>query len=446
MPDTTTPMNTTLDEYPVPDPSAFPELLESMDCPRKDLLPLWADRACELLEDMTVYAALPAGVLEMPLTVEEVRAYPPHTVFAVPRHEWEKSAAFCTAVSARMDCQDEREDAFLRHSGDCFAIYQFQPGVASNEPVCRTLEDARVQGLSPRNYSYELVYTATLPEGVGLEELHKRFTGRLPREFPFREIKPCDIIAVRENGVLTPWYVDTLSYSRLDGLFRNLPAFQHSQEGRAGMTGEELNKALYDKMSAELKRFKDWLKTQPPEVIIKNAYECAMKEDIVLSMEYNSLNDDQARVLLNVQNPLEMAYNAFENMQTGHMDYIQESVEIVADDLVRQEKRERLRLQPLTPEEVTAEAQRLLDALKAEGEPNSPNGTHYMAEISPDFLRRANDKNRDTLLRLLPFKSICFSTLEGREGMFALISKNEDRASKTALRKTGTRRKKRPER
>ena len=215
------------------------------------------------------------------------------------------------------------------------------------------------------------------------------------------------------------------------------------------MTNEELNKALYDKMSAELERYKNWLKTQPPETIIQNAYECAMKEDILLSMEYNDLDDEQARVLLNAQNPLEMAYHSFENMQTGHMEYIQESVEIVADDLVRQEKREqneRLRPQPLTAEEVTAEAQRLLDALKAEGEPNSPSGTHYMAEISPDFLRRASDKNRDTLLRLLPFKSISFSPLEGREGMFALISKDEDRASKTALRKAGTRRKKRPER
>ena len=441
--------NTVLDEYPVPDPSVSPELLEIMDCPRKDLLPLSADRACDLLEDMTVYAALPLGVLEMPVTIEEVRSYPPHTVFAVPRHEWEKSAEFRTAVSARMNRQDEREGAFLQHSGNCFAIYQFRAGGASCEPACRTLEAARVQGLSPRNYSYGLVFTASLPEGVGIEELHTRFADSPQRDFPHRAVQPGDIIAVRENGVLTPWYVDTLSYSRLDGLFQNLPAYQRTQEGRGEMTGEELNKALYDKMSVELARFKDWLKAQPPETIIQHAYECAMKEDILLSMEYNDLDDEQARALLNAQNPLEMAYNSFENMQTGHMEYIQESVEIVADDLVRQEKREqqeRLRPQPLTPEEVTAEAQRLLDALKAEREPNSPNETHFMAEISPDFLRRANDKNRDALLRLLPFKSISFSSLEGRIGTFALISKDEDRASKTTLRKAGTRRKKRPER
>ena len=107
------------------------------------------------------------------------------------------------------------------------------------------------------------------------------------------------------------------------------------------MTNEELNKALYDKMNAELARFKGWLKTQPPETIIQHAYECAMKEDILLSMEYNDLDSEQARALLNMEYPLEMAYNAFENMQTGHMQYIQDSVEIVADDLLRQEKAER---------------------------------------------------------------------------------------------------------
>ena len=174
-----------------------------------------------------------------------------------------------------------------------------------------------------------------------------------------------------------------------------------------------------------------------------------MKEDILLTMEYHDLDEEQARALLNTENPLDRAYNAFENMQTDHMEHIQYIVENLAEDLVRQEKekqRERLRPQPLTQEEVTAEAQRILDALKAEREPNSPNGTHFMTEISPDFLRRANDKNRDALLRLLPFKSISFSSLEGRIGTFALISKDENRSSKTALRKAGTRRKKRPER
>ena len=52
------------------------------------------------------------------------------------------------------------------------------------------------------------------------------------------------------------------------------------------------------------------------------------------------------------------------------------------------ESRDYLRLQPLTPEEIHAEAARLLQELRAPDTPNSPHGTHYMARVSPDFLAR----------------------------------------------------------
>ena len=45
-------------------------------------------------------------------------------IFAVTREEWEESPAFDAQVKERMDHQQEREQAFLDHKGDCFAIYQ----------------------------------------------------------------------------------------------------------------------------------------------------------------------------------------------------------------------------------------------------------------------------------------------------------------------------------
>ena len=41
-----------------------------------------------------------------------------------PREEWEDSPSFDAQVKERMDHQQEREQAFLDHKGDCFAIYQ----------------------------------------------------------------------------------------------------------------------------------------------------------------------------------------------------------------------------------------------------------------------------------------------------------------------------------
>ena len=45
-------------------------------------------------------------------------------IFAVSREEWEESPEFDKLVKDRMDHQEEREQAFLSHKGDCFAIYQ----------------------------------------------------------------------------------------------------------------------------------------------------------------------------------------------------------------------------------------------------------------------------------------------------------------------------------
>ena len=91
-------------------------------------------------------------------------------------------------------------------------------------------------------------------------------------------------------------------------------------------------------------------------------------------------------------------------------------------------KREYLLTQPLTPEDTHAEASRLLQELRAPDTPNSPNGTHYMAQFSEDFMRRANSKDMDQVMAALPFRSVTFSGLNDRKGHFSLISKDEDRS------------------
>ena len=56
------------------------------------------------------------------------------------------------------------------------------------------------------------------------------------------------------------------------------------------MTTEEKNTALYRKMYAEQEDFRKWLISQPPEIILEHAYEYKLKEDILLSLEYNDLS------------------------------------------------------------------------------------------------------------------------------------------------------------
>ena len=94
-------------------------------------------------------------------------------------------------------------------------------------------------------------------------------------------------------------------------------------------------------------------------------------------------------------------------------------------DLVREEY---LRRQPLTAEDIQAEAERILRELRAPDVPNSPHGTHYMARISQEFLNRAGSKDHDRLMNLLPFRSLAFTGMKGLPGTYATILASEDRS------------------
>ena len=122
-------------------------------------------------------------------------------------------------------------------------------------------------------------------------------------------------------------------------------------------------------------------------------------------------------------------------------DFVLRSHSALADAFIKDARHEYLLTQPLTTKETIDEAKRIYAGLTAAKEPNSPDGTRFMVEISPDFLKRASGKDFNGLTRLLPFKSLSFSPLDGRKGTYAMISKDEDRSSKKELKKPSVRRK-----
>ena len=91
-------------------------------------------------------------------------------------------------------------------------------------------------------------------------------------------------------------------------------------------------------------------------------------------------------------------------------------------------RREQRLRQPLTADEIKTEAARLLGKLQEPVLPNSPGGTHFMAEVSRDFMERAGAKDTAALQKLLPFSTLALTTLKDRRGVYALIGKDEDRS------------------
>ena len=113
------------------------------------------------------------------------------------------------------------------------------------------------------------------------------------------------------------------------------------------MNTNDLNMALYEKMAAEQDKYRDWLKSQPPEEILHHTYEYTIREDIVMVMEELELTDAQAQALMDSPTPLADVYRYFEKLETGHMDVIRDSIENRADDVCKAQ--EELRTAPLYP-------------------------------------------------------------------------------------------------
>ena len=100
--------------------------------------------------------------------------------------------------------------------------------------------------------------------------------------------------------------------------------------------------------------------------------------------------------------------------------------------LLQEERRSREQLSPgdfkahiaaLRDGLIETEARRIVREMKRHYEPNSPNKTHFMAELSPAFMRLAATKDTDRLFSMLPYKTLSFSKIEGRHGTYALIDK-----------------------
>ncbi len=84
--------------------------------------------------------------------------------------------------------------------------------------------------------------------------------------------------------------------------------------------------------------------------------------------------------------------------------------------------------QPLTEQDIQAEANRILKGFQSYSTPNSPNGTYYMVQVSDDFMFRVRGQQTAKLSRYMPFQSFTLSRLKDKKGLYAMISKSEDRS------------------
>lgn len=219
---------TTLDEYPMPDPIMDETDLKYNGYMDNDMLPLSKERGMELFnKDFTVYAIVDGGSLEMLLDQSDFESYPLECVFVVGREEWEDSKEFQTLVQDRMNHQEEREAAFLAHTGDCFAIYQVKYDEAQRDIRFESLDRLKALGRTVERENYELAYTAPLPAvestDAALNQLYSQFNNDQPADYLRPSMSVSDIIAVKRGGEVSCHYCDRIGFTELTGFLSENP-------------------------------------------------------------------------------------------------------------------------------------------------------------------------------------------------------------------------------
>lgn len=215
-----------LDEYPMPDPALTQDDLEKCGYLDGDLLPLSKERAYELMaQDLTVYMVQQGENPAMAFDTADLDAH--DGIFAVTREEWEDSPSFDAQVKERMDHQQEREQAFLDHKGDCFAIYQVKHTDELRDIRYEGLEWIKSIGQTVQRDNYDLVYTAPLApgdlKGSVLDNLEYRFNNEHPADYRHPSMSVSDIVAIKRDGKVSCHYCDSFGFAEVPGFLPDNP-------------------------------------------------------------------------------------------------------------------------------------------------------------------------------------------------------------------------------
>ena len=199
----------------VPDPAISVETMNAYGYTDSNMLPLTKERALELMErDVTVYMLHTDNTEAMAFDADEIRSF--DGIFGVEASEW-------GTVKDRFVPQDY-EKAFLDNPADSFAIYQLRDNDDTARLHYMNSEYLEKKGLSIQKENYAAVYAGDLDRRGDtqdkLNELYETFNIRRPEDFRGHSLSVSDIVALKQNGVVSCHYVDSWGFKELPGFLK----------------------------------------------------------------------------------------------------------------------------------------------------------------------------------------------------------------------------------
>ena len=199
----------------IPDPAISVESMNAYGYTDSNMLPLTKERALELMErDVTVYMLHTDNTEAMAFDTEEIRSF--DGIFGVEASEWE-------TFKDRFAPQDYEKE-FLDNPADSFAIYQLRDSEDTAQLRFMNADYLAQKGLSTQKENYAAVYAGDLDRRGDtqdkLNELYETFNIRRPEDFRGHSLSVSDIVALKQNGVVSCHYVDSWGFKELPGFLK----------------------------------------------------------------------------------------------------------------------------------------------------------------------------------------------------------------------------------
>ena len=203
--------------YPMPDTGiGFLEMYQYGYTDGSAMLPLTKERAMELfMQDVPVFLLYGDNTEAMALDAEDISS---HTgVFGVEREEWDAVRGVVTLSE-----QADTEKLFLENPQDAFLIYQIRRGGELDAYRFMNYDYLQSKGITPERDGYDAIYTGGFMDygnaRTNLDMIYQRFNVDHPADFKGHSLSVSDIVALKQNGVVSCHYVDSIG-------FRELPNF-----------------------------------------------------------------------------------------------------------------------------------------------------------------------------------------------------------------------------
>ncbi len=110
---------------------------------------------------------------------------------------------------------EEKLEAFLESRTDSYAILQLRETDEARQNRFMGYAWLQKQGKEPQFDQYEVVYAGNLPVGTGPEDLFARFNRDHPDDFTGHSLSVSDIVALKQNDVVTCLYTDNVGFRQL---------------------------------------------------------------------------------------------------------------------------------------------------------------------------------------------------------------------------------------